>query len=65
MAEIKSQFSKAWILGDLAESHFNNGETEQAQKALKLGLQTVRDLKNPWARSRALAKFGVVLHRLD
>lgn len=63
--EIKSQFSKAWILGDLAESHFNNGETEQAQKALKLGLQTVQNLKNPWARSRALAKFGVVLHRLD
>lgn len=65
IADIKSQFSKAWILGDLAESHFQKGETEQAQKALKLGLQTVQTLKNPWARSRALAKFGVVLHRLD
>ncbi|MDV7339700.1 peptidoglycan-binding domain-containing protein [Terasakiella sp. A23] len=65
MNAIKSKFSKAWILGDLAHHHFASGEKEQAQRALDLGLKTVQNLKNPWARSRALAKFGAVINRLD
>lgn len=65
MGAIKSQFSKAWILGDLADLHYSSGQTKQAEKAFKLGLQTAKDIKNPWARSRALAKFGAVIHRLD
>ncbi len=65
MADIKSKFSRAWILGDLADEHQESGDLTQARKALKMGLQTTESLKNPWARSRALAKFGAVIDRLD
>lgn len=65
MDAIKSKFSKAWILGDIADQHQASGETIQARKAFEMGLKTVENLKNPWARSRALAKFGAVIYRLD
>lgn len=65
MKDIKSKFSRAWILGDLASEHHQTGEIEQARKAFKMGLETAQKLKNPWARSRALAKFGAVINRLD
>jgi len=65
MHNIKSKFSRAWILGDLAAEHQETGEKKQAQKAFKMGLETAQNLKNPWARSRALAKFGAVFNRLD
>jgi len=65
MREIKSKFSRVWVLGDLVELHQLKGAKIQARRAFEIGLETLRGLKNPWARSRALAKFGALVHRLD
>jgi len=62
---IKSNFSRAWMLGDLASTHHALGENASAQKAFDMGLKTAQNLTNPWARSRALAKFGAVMNSLD
>lgn len=64
IADIRSNFSRAWILGDLVKEHTEQGEEEMARKAMALGLETARNLSNPWARSRALAKFGALMNRL-
>lgn len=63
--DIKSNFSRAWMLGDLANAHQALGQNEVAQVAFKMGLKTAQELTNPWARSRALAKFGAVMSTLD
>jgi len=63
--DIKSNFSRAWMLGDLANAHHALGEKKTAQTAFEMGLKTAQGLTNPWARSRALAKFGAVMSTLD
>jgi len=65
MQAVKSSFSRAWILGDLVEYYQGIGDQTQAKRAFNLGLNTVKKLKNPWARSRALAKFATLAHRFD
>ncbi|SCA55583.1 exported hypothetical protein [Candidatus Terasakiella magnetica] len=65
MEEIKSVFSRVWVLGDLVKFHQKAGDIKQAQKAFMIGLQSAKSLTNPWARSRALAKFGALAHSLD
>ncbi len=63
--EVKSSFSKVWIMGDLAAYYQDEGDREEAKKAFYIGLENVEKLKNPWARSRALAKFAALFYRLD
>ncbi len=62
---IKSKFSRAWLIGDLVALHQNSGDHKQARKAFEIGMATIKTLTNPWARSRVLAKFGALAHRLD
>lgn len=62
---IKSKFSRVWVLGDLVEYYQREHEPERAKRAFDLGLATVEELKNPWARSRALAKFAALAYRFD
>jgi len=62
---IKSKFSRVWVLGDLVEYYQHENEPERAKRAFDLGLATVEELKNPWARSRALAKFAALVYRFD
>lgn len=63
--DIGSVFSKTWLLADLAAKHLAQEQTELAQKAFQLGMDTLQDLTNPWAKARALAKFGALAHQLD
>lgn len=62
---IKSKFSRTWMLGDLANTHMGLGEKKYARKAFDLGLKNAQILTNPWARSRALAKFAALMNSLD
>lgn len=59
--EIKSALSRVWMYSEIAESHLESGERNEAWSAFRRALFTSEGIENPWARARALSKVAATL----
>jgi len=58
---IRSDLSRVWLFGEIAEGHAEVGEFEYAQTAFERGLTIAAAIDNPWGRARAVARMATTL----
>ena len=61
---IKSGLSKVWMFAEIAARHVDASEPEAARSTLCRGLAVAEEIRNAWARTRALSKIASTLLRL-
>ena len=64
-ASIAAALTQVWVFSDLALEHHRLGETEQAEDAFAKARDAARTIADPWQRSRALARLGGILIKLE
>jgi len=60
-SDIKSPLSRAWMFAEIANERADAGDGFGASQAFNSGLDVARDIGNPWARTRALARLASTL----
>ena len=63
--DIKSPLSRAWMFAEIASERADEHDGVGAGQAFKLGLEIARDIGNPWAGTRALARLAATLLAID
>ncbi|MBF0251007.1 MAG: peptidoglycan-binding protein [Alphaproteobacteria bacterium] len=56
--DILSPFSRVWMLCDIAEERAGQAETAGSWQVFKQAMDEAKTIKNPWGRSRALARVA-------
>ncbi|MGB0684095.1 MAG: peptidoglycan-binding domain-containing protein [Magnetovibrionaceae bacterium] len=62
--KIISRVSRVWVHADFSEAMMRHNQTALAQSAFERGLAVARTIKNPWGRTRALARLAQALSTL-
>jgi len=58
---IRSDLSRVWLFGEIAEGHADVGEFMEARTAFERGLAIAAAIDNPWGRARAVARMATTL----
>lgn len=63
--KVISRLTRAWLFADLAERQQNLNRPELARALFDRGLGVAESIRNPWGRTRALAKLAAALSTLN
>ena len=62
--EMKSPFSRVWMFGDIGMRHAALNEAEAGWAAFADGMKLASDIRNAWARARALGRMAATMIEL-